>query len=76
MEYQDFLSTFFVSQCRKYSQANPSLLFFRKFPEAKKIMDKTGEYQDFPWKIFCFTVPKNFVRQFFSVAVVSGTGIV
>ncbi len=35
-------------------------------------MDKTGEYQ-FPWKFFCFTVPKNFVRQFFSVALISGT---
>ncbi len=32
-----------------------------------------GEYQDFPWKFFCFTVPKNFVKQLFSVAVLSGT---
>ena len=32
----DFLSIFFVSQCRKYSQVNPSVLCFRKFPVAKK----------------------------------------
>ena len=42
MEYRDFLSTFFVSQCRNHSQVNPSLLFFRKFPAAKNIMDKSG----------------------------------
>ncbi len=52
VEYQDFLSTFFVSQCRKYSQVNPSLLFFRKFQEAKKIMDKTGSIKIFRGKFF------------------------
>ena len=31
-----------------------------------------GEYQDFPWKIFCLTVPKSFVGQFFTVAIISG----
>ncbi len=74
MEYQDFLSTFFVSQCQKNSQVNLSLLFFRKIPVAKKILDKRGEYQDFPSENFCLTVPKNFVRQLSSVAVISGTG--
>ena len=51
---------FFVSQCRKTSQRNLSVLF-QKFPVAKKFMDKRGggkESQDVPSKIFCLTVPK------------------
>ncbi len=32
VEYQDFLSTFFVSQCRKNLQVNLSLLFSEIFP--------------------------------------------
>ena len=56
----------FVSQCRKISYGRPSVLCFRKFPVAKKFMDKGwGEYQDFPSKIFCLTVPKNFVVETF-----------
>ena len=35
-----------------------------------------GEYQDFPLKIFCLTVPKIFVEESFTVAVMSGTGSV
>ena len=31
-----------------------------------------GEYQDFLPKIFCLTVPKIFVEEFFTVAVFSG----
>ena len=38
----DFVSNFFVSQCRKISYGNPSDLCFRKFPGAKKFMDKRG----------------------------------
>ena len=37
-----FCRNFFVSQCRKYSQVNPSVLCFRKFPVAKTFMDKRG----------------------------------
>ena len=96
----------FVSQCQKISYLKPSALCFKKFPVAKKFMDKRGggvsrfsvenflshsaenfrrgifyccidfgyrksldkrggEYQDFPSKIFCLTVPKNFVREAF-----------
>ena len=29
-----------------------------------------GEYQDIPWKSFCFTVPKNFVGEPFSVSLI------
>ena len=37
-------------------------------------MDKKRgvEYQDFPTKIFCLTVPKNFVGEPFSVSLISG----
>ena len=31
-----------------------------------------GEYQDFSWKIFCLTVPKNFVGEHFRVSLVLG----
>ena len=58
-----------ISQCRKISQKNPSV--FEKMV-AKKFMDKKGEYQDFPSKIFCLTVPKNFVGEPFNVSLISG----
>ena len=32
-----------------------------------------GEFQDFPSKIFCLTVPKIFVGELFSVSLSSGT---
>ena len=53
---------------------NPSVLYFRKFSVVKNILDKRGvEYQDFPSKTLCLTVPKNFVRKPFSVSLLSGT---
>ena len=50
------------------------MLCFRKFLVAKKFMDDKGggEYQKFPSKIFCLTVPKNFVGEPFSVSLISG----
>ena len=48
------------------------MLCFRKFPVAKKFMDERGEYQGFPSKVFCLTVPKNFVGEPFSVSLISG----
>ena len=49
------------------------MLFFRKIPVAKKFIDKNGggEYQELPSKNFCLTVPKNFVRESFSVSLIS-----
>ena len=32
------------------------------------------EYQDFPSKIICLTLPKNFVGEPFRVSLISGTG--
>ena len=36
-------------------------------------MDKNGEYQGFPSEYFCPTVPKRFVGESFTVALISGT---
>ena len=36
-------------------------------------MDKRGEYEDFPSKIFCLTLPKIFGGESFTVALISGT---
>ena len=50
----------FVSQCRRTSLVNPSVLCFGKFPVGKKFVDivNKGKYQDFPSKILGPTVPK------------------
>ena len=37
-----FCQKFIVSQCRKISQVNPSVLCFRNILVAKKFMDKRG----------------------------------
>ena len=54
---------------------NPFVLCFGKFPVAKRFMDKGGgEYQDFPSKILCLTVPKKkiSVGESFTVASILG----
>ena len=46
---------------------------FQKNTGSEKFMDKkAGEYQQFLSKIFCLTVPKNFVGEPFSVSLISG----
>ena len=67
-----FCRKIFSSQCRKNQQGDPSVLCFRKYLVAKFFMDKKGENQEFPLKIFCLTVPKNFVAEPFSVSLTSG----
>ena len=40
------------------------MLCFGNIPLANRFLDKKGgEYQEFPSKNFCLTVPKNFVRE-------------
>ena len=39
----------------------------------RKNLDRRGEYQDFPWKMFCLTVPEKFVVEPFSVSIISST---
>ena len=53
-----FRRKFFVSQFRKISWT--SLQCFRKFGVSKNFMHNR-RYHNFPSKIFCLTVPKNFV---------------
>ena len=49
------------------------MLCFRKFPVAKKFMNKRGgQYQDFQSEFFGLTVPKKFVGEPFSVSLISG----
>ena len=63
-----FRRNFFVSQCRKISWA--SLQCFRKFGVSKNFMHTRG-YHNFPSKIFCLSA-KNFVKEPFSVPLISG----
>ena len=52
---------------------NPFVLCFRKISGSEKVNEsERGEYQDFPSKIFCLTVPKNLVRESFIVSLISG----
>ena len=39
----------------------------------KRLWLSRGEYQDFPSKTFCLTVPKNIVAEPFIVSIISGT---
>ena len=40
------------------------MVCFRKFPVAKKFMDKSGEgYQEFLSNFFCLTMAKTFVEE-------------
>ena len=39
----------------------------------EKVWMRGGEYQDFPSKIFCLTVPKVFVEEPFSFSLIAGT---
>ena len=66
-----FLRTFFVSQSQKSPKG---ILYCCSKVGYRKCLDKKGEYQDFPSKSFCLTVPKIFVEESFTVALFSGTG--
>ena len=65
----------FLSHSAEKFRRGTLLCCFRNFPVAKKFMDKRGwgEYQNFPSKIFCLTVPKIFVGEPLSVSLISGT---
>ena len=49
-----------------------NLQFFRKFLLSKKVRDRRRGYQDCPSRTFCLSIPKNFVREPFSVSLISG----
>ena len=67
---KNFRRKFFVSQCRKVRRG---ILYCCINFAYRKSLDKRGEYQDFPSKVFCLTVPKNFVGDSSKVASNSGT---
>ena len=49
-----------------------SLLCSRKILRSKSVRDKRGgEYHNFPSNFLCFTVPKKFVGESFSVSLIS-----
>ena len=66
---------FFVSQCRKMPQGFPLVFqyfrLWRKFGREGEV----GEYQDFPLKVSCLTVPESFVGRHFRVSLISGIEI-
>ena len=61
----DFLSSFFVSQCRKISSVNRSVLCFRNIPVAKKFMDKGGGVSRFSVENFLSRSAEKFRRGIF-----------
>ena len=48
------------------------MMCFRKFPVAKSLWITAVGHQEFASKVFCLTVPKNFVEEPFSVSLVPG----
>ena len=64
-----FRRKFLVSQCRNFSCS--SLQCFRNFGVSKNFMRNRG-YHKFPSKFFDLTVPKHFVKEPFSVSLISG----
>ena len=68
-----FYRKIFVSQSRKISYRNPSLLCFRKVLVATKFFDKKGGgYQDFASKYFRLTVTKNAIGEPVNISLISG----
>ena len=72
---EDYVTIFcrnFLSHSAEKFRRGTFLCCFRKFLVANKFMDKQGEYQKFPSKNFCLTVPRNFVGEPFGVSLISG----
>ena len=64
---------FFVSQCRK-NFAGGSFSVALISSSEKLWIGERGEYQYFPLKNFCLTMPKISVGESFIVGLISGTG--
>ena len=41
----------------------PFSAVFQKISGSEKVLEKQGVYQEFPWKVFCLTVPTNLVGE-------------
>ena len=61
----------FVSRGRKFSYVKPSVLCCKRFPVAKSLNIREGDYQRFPSKIFCLTVRKSSFRRGFHKCFIS-----
>ena len=62
-----FFKNIFSDSAEKFCRG--TLLCFRKFLVSKKVKDKRGgEYQVFPSKLFCPTVPNHIVEEAFCVS--------
>ena len=76
--YYDFPLKNLLSHSTEKFCRGTLLCYLRKFPVAKKFMDKRGgggggrKNHDFQSKIFCLTLPKNFVGEPISVSLISG----
>ena len=63
----------FLSHSTETNMRNRSVLCFRKFLLAKKLIDKReGEVSKFPSKTLCLKVLKNFLEEPFNVSLISG----
>ena len=71
MGYHDSPSKTFLSHSGEKVRSG-TLLCFTKFLVSKKFLEKRGEYQEFPWKNFCPTLPGNFVGEPISVSLFLG----
>ena len=71
-QFSIFCRNFFVSVPKIFA-GEPFCAVFQKNSVSEKVYGWEGEYQDFPSKIFCLTVPKTSVGESFSVALISGT---
>ena len=60
----------FLSPMPRNFLAEPFCAVFQKISGSEKVYGEEGggKYQDFPSKNFCFTVPRNFVREPFRVS--------
>ena len=36
---------------------------FQRTSGSEKVLERKGEYQEFPWNVFCLTVPTNLVGE-------------
>ena len=58
--------------CHSGEKFRSGILYcFITFGYRKGLDKRGGEFQDSPSKIFCLTVPKNFVGESFTVALIS-----
>ena len=71
-EYQGFPPKFFLSHIAEYFRRGV-LYCCTNFGNGKRLDKREGGNQDFPSKIFCLTVPKDYVGESFIVALFSVT---